>query len=289
MRPGDPAQQIQDRQADGHGDAVEHAEDQHRHGRGQGEQELAPPEPGQAAELRDLDQPGRRVDHHSAQGRGGEGGQQRAQEQHRQQDRAHRHQRVQLGPASDRVRQHRATPAAADREALEQAGRHIGRAKSEELLVGVDRLPAFGGERPSGHHVVGIGHDGDSECRRQQRRQVDPAQIGERRLRQSAGDVADRGHAAGIEVEQGHGSGREEHGDQRSGDARKPALTSQQQHEHGGRHDQGGELDLVEVSGRPAHLVHDRVAPHRDAGHLAELADDHQDGDAGHVADQHRA
>ena len=93
---------------------------------------------------------------------------------------------------ADRVGQHGPAPAAADREALEQAGRDIGRTEGEKLLVGVDRLTAFGGERPGGHHVVGVGHDGHAEGRGQQRHQVDPAQVGDGGRGQAAGDVTDR-------------------------------------------------------------------------------------------------
>ena len=70
---------------------------------------------------------------------------------------------VQLGPAADRVPDHRAAATAADREAVEQAGRYVGRAERQELLAGVDRLAPSGREGPRGHNIVGVGDDGHAE------------------------------------------------------------------------------------------------------------------------------
>ena len=57
MRPGEPAQQVEDRQADRDEHAVEHAEQQHAGRRRQREHELAAPEAADPAELGQVDQP----------------------------------------------------------------------------------------------------------------------------------------------------------------------------------------------------------------------------------------
>ena len=51
VRPGDPAQQVEDGQPDRHGMPYRTSKARHRHGRGQCQQEFAAPEPGQPAEL----------------------------------------------------------------------------------------------------------------------------------------------------------------------------------------------------------------------------------------------
>ena len=83
MRPGHPAQQVEDRQRDRDEHAVEDAEQQHADGRGEREDELAAPEAGDPPELGDVDQPDRGVDDERAERGRREGGEHRPSEQQR--------------------------------------------------------------------------------------------------------------------------------------------------------------------------------------------------------------
>jgi len=138
VRPGDPAQQVGDRQTDRDQDAVEHAEHDHGDRRRQGEHQLAAAEPGEPAELAEVDQPQAGVDDEGAQRGRGERLEDRAEEQHGGDDGGQRHQGVQLAAAAQRVADDRAAGAAADREALQPAGGDVDGTEREELGVGVD-------------------------------------------------------------------------------------------------------------------------------------------------------
>ena len=65
-------------------------------------------------------------------------------------------------------------------------------------------------------------------------------------------------------------------------------MRGQEQCQQGRGNNQRRQMNLVQMGNEEPQLGDDRIPLHRDAGHLAELADDHQDRDAGHVSDQHR-
>ncbi len=96
----DPAQQVENREADRGEDPVQHAKDQHRSGGGYGEHEFAAAKAGEPAELRDVDEPYGRVDDECTQGRIGERGQHVSTDQQRDDDNTERDQRVQLASAA---------------------------------------------------------------------------------------------------------------------------------------------------------------------------------------------
>src|ERR1017187_7902310 len=58
--------------------------------------------------------------------------------------------------------------AAGDGEPLEQPGAYVGEAERGELLVGVDLVAVLGGERAGQQDALGIGQQGNADCRRQQ-------------------------------------------------------------------------------------------------------------------------
>ena len=66
-----------------------------------------------------------------------------------------------------------------------QAGRDVGAAEREELLVAVDGLAVPGAEGTARQDVVGVADDGDAERRRQQGPQVHVADVGQRQGRQT--------------------------------------------------------------------------------------------------------
>ena len=116
----------------------------------QGQQQLAAPEAGDAPELTDIDEPHRRVDHHRAQRGQGEGG------EHRPQEEAWSAATVPSATSEyswlrlpSAVPDHRAAAAAADRKAVEQAGRDVRRAEGQELLAAVDGLADVWPRRPA--------------------------------------------------------------------------------------------------------------------------------------------
>ena len=65
-------------------------------------------------------------------------------------------------------------------------------------------------------------------------------------------------------------------------------LAKEQERQHGCSDGDRRPVDVAGVLGERSQLGGHGVSLHRDAGELVELADDHQHGHAGHVADQHR-
>jgi small ligand-binding sensory domain FIST len=72
----------------------------------------------------------------------------------------------------------RTTSAAADREALEQAGAEVGAAESEQLASGVDRLTILVGERARSQDVVRVADERDTQGSRHHRRDRGRIQVG---------------------------------------------------------------------------------------------------------------
>ncbi len=90
-------------------------------------------------------------------------------------------------------------------------------------------------------------------------------------------------------MEEGNGPGGQQHGDQRSGAARKPTLQRDQQDQNRRRHGQRGQRDLIQTADEGSEPRSHGVSLDIDACDLSELADDHQNRDADHVAGQHRS
>ncbi len=104
------------------------------------------------------------------------------------------------------------------------------------------------------------------------------------------GHVTDGGHAVRREVEDRDDGCRQEHDDEGHRDPGVARREEQQQPGDGeaDRERRPGHAVPRRVAGERPDVLEERVAGDVDAGHLAQLAGDHDDGDAGHVADQDR-
>ena len=138
MRAGHPAQQIDDRQSDGHQHAVQHAEASTATVVSAASSSSLRRNRAIRRNLRDVDQPDRREDHQCAERGLREARQQRAGHDERQQDQDQDDQGIQLGPAADGSAQRGPACAATDREAVEQRRCDVPRAECGPFLVGVD-------------------------------------------------------------------------------------------------------------------------------------------------------
>ena len=93
----------------------------------------------------------------------------RSRDEHGQQGRDDRDDAGELGAAPDRVTDRGPAPAAADREALQQARPDVGGAQRQQLALGVEPQVLPVRERAAGEHVVGVADEGDAERCRQRR------------------------------------------------------------------------------------------------------------------------
>jgi hypothetical protein len=144
--PPGPADEVAQRQQDGHEDADQHPEQGDPAERGQPEDELGAAHPVQAPDPGDVDQPDGGGDDDRGQHRQGQvlEGAGRGHQQHGDGDGPD--QRRELGAGAGGHGHRGAGGAAGDGEALEEAGGQVGRAEGAELLVGVDRLATLGGQ-----------------------------------------------------------------------------------------------------------------------------------------------
>jgi hypothetical protein len=195
---------------------------------------------------------------------------------------------VELAAAAERLADHRPAAAAADRERLGEPGRHVRRAEREQFLVGVDAVAVADGEGPCGQDVVGVRDDRDAHGGQQQCGEIGRGHVGNARSRQPRRHVAYYPDAVCLQVEDGGDKRGEHHDDERHRRAREAVRSGEQQHEHRGRQQHGGTVQLVQSAQERRQLGYDGVALDRNAGRPAELAGDHQHPDAGQVADQHR-
>ena len=93
-------------------------------------------------------------------------------EQQQQRDRERAHDPRQLRPGARRLGHRRARRAAADREALEEAGREVGDAEADHLLVRVDRRAQTRRIGSREHARVGERHEGDRDAAHEDRHEV---------------------------------------------------------------------------------------------------------------------
>ena len=151
------------------------------------------------------------------------------------------------------------------------------------------RLAVPGAEGTAGQDVVGVADDGDAERRRQQGPQVDVADVGQRQGRQALRHRTDDVDAGAVdEVEDRDDDGGAQHRDEGAGPGRREALEGEEDGEDAERQDERRQVRVAEVGQDVPHLLDERLALHRDAEDLADLADDHERRDARHVADEDR-
>ena len=245
MRADDPAQQVEHRQADGDGDAVQDVDDEH------GRRWWRGPAPARWS------------------GSGPGGGSRRCRPDGWRRTRRRRRVRPagrSRAPARGTAASatttssaisaatwlraaagddHRRTAAAAaDRKPLQQTGRDVGRAERQQLLVGADRRIVPGGEGPPGEHVVGEADGRDARGRERHLDQVERGDVGHLRHRQTARHLTDHGQTQAVGADDRHHDRRGDHDDQHPRPARpdRSAGASSSDH-HDAAQDQGGVVD----------------------------------------------
>ena len=227
VRPPGQADEVEQRQPDGDGDTLK--DPQHRHGEegGQREVELRAALVEEPADALDLDQAECRPDDHGAQRRRGQVLQQPGREDDQGGDGRRPDDARQLGLGPRRLGHRRARRAAADREALEQAGCGVGKPQRDEFAVGVDLVAAAQGERARDHTGVGEGHESDSQSSGEHHPEVADVDLRERERRQTLGQAAHDRDALRSEVEDADRHRGQDDGDQHPGHAGRHALEPQ--------------------------------------------------------------
>jgi hypothetical protein len=127
------------------------------------EDELGAADPVQAPDRRRVDEAGGGGDDDRGQHRQGQVAQGAWRSHQQQGDGDGADEGGELGAGAGGHRHRGPGGAAGDGEALEEAGGHVGGAEGPELLVGVDRLVALGGQGLRQHGGVGHGHQGDAD------------------------------------------------------------------------------------------------------------------------------
>ena len=165
-----------------------------------GDPEVEPLDPGEPPHLGDVHHAHHdRLDDERREHGLGEVGEQRCQNKQSQQDRDARGERGEPGAGTGVVVQRARRQARRDRHALEQAGARVRHGLRDRLLVDVDLVAMLGRERAG---VAGGLREPDQHQRDRRDRDgggVVPHQsaVGDLERRQSAGHVADQGHARG--------------------------------------------------------------------------------------------
>ncbi len=154
-------------------------------------------------------------------------------------------------------------------------GAEVGGAEREQLPLRVDRLAVPRGEGAAGEDVVGVADEGDAERRGQHGGQVRSADVGRRRHRHAAGDLADEAHPVVGQVEHRGGRGRAEHAEERHRRARGHGGDDQHRGQRGQAERRRRPVHLVEPSQHLAQLVDEAVGVLGDAEQLAELRGHH--------------
>ena len=291
MRSSDAGEQLHHRDRDRGEHAVQDVEQQHARRGEDGQQELPSTEPPQPPELADVDQPDRRVDDDATEGGRGEGGDDRAERDDGDDGQHRRHQRVELRARTAGLGDRRAAGARADREPADERGADVRGPHGQELLVVVHPGATAGGEGACGEDVVGVPDDEDAERRQQQDAQVGRVERGQADVHAVEGHVADRRDALRRQVEHRDDGRRQQHDDERHRDLRVAGSEEQQQAGDGDADGERRPRHAVpqRVPGERPDVLEERVAVDVDPRDLAELARDHDHGDARHVADEHRS
>jgi hypothetical protein len=186
-----------------------------------------------------------------------------------------------------------ATPpkAASHRTNLEQAGGQVGGAEGAQLLVGVHRLVALGGQGLRQHGGVGHRDQGDAKGAAEQRAQVGQLDGREGQGRQALGQHPDDLDPLLGEVEGGNRNDAEHDGRHHPRE-RPPEPAQDEDHHDAGQAD--GQCRPVHLSTGDAlddvtGLGQQPAAVDREPAQPRELPNENRDRDPGQVAELHRA
>ena len=124
---------------------------------------------------------------------------------------ARRRGEYELGAAADRVADRRAAAAAADREAENKPAPRLAAPSASNSWRASIRSRRRVANARAGQHVVGVGDEGDTERRRQQGAQVDGGKVRNRGWRQPARDTADGLDPHLVQIEHGDRDGGQDH------------------------------------------------------------------------------
>ena len=168
-------------------------------------------------------------------------------------------------------------------------------AEGEQLLLRIDplvgRVVVVGGRRREAagdQHVVAERDHGDPQPGEEQRPELLPRHVGDAWRRQPGRHRADDGDTTIFHVEDHADDGRRGDGDQRRRPARTHEVDREEQPERAHADGECRHVGVVDDLEERAHLGDEVVAVDGGAGHPAQLADDHQHGGAGEVADEQR-
>ncbi len=142
VRSRHPAQQFGHRQRHGHQHAVQDVQREDAGRTGDRQHQFPSAEGGQPAETRQVDHPHGGEHHDGTEHRHRQVSQQRAEEKEHREDARAGCQRVHLGASARRPGERGPAGAAADGEPGKETGAEIRAAQGEQLLVGVEALPA---------------------------------------------------------------------------------------------------------------------------------------------------
>ena len=238
------------------------------------------------AQVGHFEQPDGRSDDHCRQSSLRQILQQHGREHEQQRDRDRANDACQLGPGARRFGDRRARRTAADRKALKEAGRQVGDPQTRHLLVRVDRRTQTRGIGSREHARVRERHEGNRDAAHEYGSQALEGNERQARRRQSLRQRTEHGNAgAGCKIERRHHHGGSHHANQDGGDARQ-ALQQQNQRERAGANREDDDVrvsrrDLLDDSPR---LAQGTVGGNRKAEELRNLAQQHRQRDAVHVA-----
>ena len=204
-RPGAPAQDQQQGDHDADQDAPQEAGAEDAEERGDGHAELAPLEPPQAPEVGQLEEPAHRHEHDGREHGLRQVAQERGEEEGDHGHDARRHEAREGRAGAAPLVHQRLRHAAAHREAVPEAGGQVAAGQREELLVAVEAVAVLAGEHPPDRGGL---HRAEQEARHgqgQEQVHVGGADRGQAGHRQALRHLAEEGHPAARQAEEGHG------------------------------------------------------------------------------------
>ncbi|MNN11378.1 hypothetical protein D3C81_1243350 [compost metagenome] len=190
-----------------------------------------------------------------------------------------------LGLGTGRLGHRGARGAAADGKALEQPGGQVGGAQADHFLVGVDLGLRARGIGARQHAGVGEGDDGDRAATEHHGGQVHAAEPGQDEAGQPLGQVAQHLDAELVQVEEANHQGREDHHDENAGQLLE-RLEQQDQCQAAAADRKAVPVGLAggDGLGQVPQIEQGAFAVDGDAEQLGSLSDQHDQGDAVHVA-----
>ncbi len=290
VRPPGMPDEVEEREAHGDPDPGQDAEDDDAEEAGDRQSELGPAEAEEPTRASEVEQAQGGGDDDRGQGRRRQVGEQAGCRDEHEDDDARAHQARHLRPGAGRLRDWRPGRAAADREAADQTGGDVGDAQRGELMVWVHRLATAGGERPRDDAGVGECHEGDPERAGDERQEVGEADGRDPGGGEAARDGADHGELLPEPEDRDDERGQ----DDRDKDAREAARGAAKDQDHDERTaaDQqrdGHDPAVEDAPDDPDRLAQEIRPGDREAHQLRDLAHDHGQGDAVHVADADRS